>query len=165
MINKTNQPTQSTKFMKAYLQIIVKILFLTTLFCMQLCFIHYHQTPPLHIILLAYAYILFTSASMWQLSLLLFFLDTLTFIHTNVAGITIIALIPLSIFLDKIKKDFYINIIAPCLLIIAYQIFQIVLFTIVFHQNINLISFIINSFTNCTMFTFLWYCTKQPFHH
>ncbi len=150
--------------MKSYIKFFIKTLIIITLFCLQLCFACYQQNPAIHPLLLTYTYILFTLPSIATLTALMFFLDALTFMHTSIVGLTIIFLAPLSWFLLKTRKDIYNKAAAPCVLIIAYQIFYEFLLWKFLHYPLHPLAMIWTAFANCLLFIVLWRFTNQPFH-
>ncbi len=150
--------------MKSYFNFFIKTLTIITLFCLQLCLIRYQQSPVIHPLLIAYTYVLFTHPSITTLGTLIFFLDALTFIHTNMVGLTLVFLVPLSWFLLKTRKDIYNKAVAPCFLIFAYQLFYEILFLTFLNYPIHPCAMIWTAVINCSLFVALWHCTNQPFH-
>ena|SRR5258708_40002862 len=150
--------------MRLYFKTFIKALTLITLFCLQLCILRYGQSPIVQPLLIAYAYTLFTSASIATLATLIFFLDCLTLIHTGMAGLTFIFLIPLSWFLFKTKKDLYNKVAGPCFLIFSYEIFYSVIFFIFLKYPLHPLALLWATLVNCALFVSLWKIVNQPFH-
>ncbi|HSW76186.1 MAG TPA: hypothetical protein VLG50_04040 [Candidatus Saccharimonadales bacterium] len=150
--------------MKLYVKIILKALTLITLFCLQLCILRYEQSPVIQPLLIAYAYSLFTNASIITLAILMFFLDCLTLIYTGMAGLTFIFLTPLSWFLLKTKKDLYNKVAGPCFLIFSYELFYALIFFLFLKYPIHPLALLWATFVNSFIFIALWKMAQQPFH-
>jgi len=150
--------------MKFYINFFIKTLTIATLFCLQLCFICYQQTPAIHPLLLAYTYTLCTNPSIIMLTALMILLDALTFMRTNIVGLTIIFLAPLSWFLLKTRKDVYNKALAPCILITSYQIFYEFSLWKFLQYPLHPFAMAWTTFANCFLFVLLWHATNQLFH-
>lgn len=150
--------------MKFYIKLLLKPLAIITLFCLQLCFVCFQQNPAINPLLIAYAYMLFTTTPLFMLASMMFFLDSLTFISTNMVGLTCMFLAPVSWFLVKTRKDLYNKALAPCILIISYQVFYEFILYLFLQHPLHTLSMIWTCFANCFLFAALWHFTNQPFH-
>ncbi|MCX5923023.1 MAG: hypothetical protein NTU89_00475 [Candidatus Dependentiae bacterium] len=150
--------------MKFYIKLLIKTLAVITLFCLQLCFVCFQQSPAINPLLIAYTYALFTTTPLFMLASMMFFLDALTFISTSMVGLTCMFLAPVSWFLIKTRNDLYNKSLAPCILIIAYQIFYGIMLYLFLQYPLHPFSIIWTCFANCFLFITLWRFTNQPFH-
>jgi hypothetical protein len=148
---------------------LIFIIFFMTLLSVQLCLFAYEKHSQLNLLLILYVYVLFTNCSMSILSILAIMLDSMTYLSTQITGLTIIFLAATSWLALKIKDDMYNKIFIPLMFIFLYAIFYNMLLLYHVHHNWHTHEIIgrvlLTTLQNGISFIILWMLNRQTLHH
>jgi len=151
--------------MKYPTYILSSIFVLIILFCLQLCLLKYEHNTTINLLLIAYAYALFTPLSILITATLIVMLDMFNFLLTGYFGFISILLVLISWGALTIKDNFYNKLIMPVICIITYQLIESLLFYIALDCPPTLTAFLLSCIINNLCFVAIWYLTKQPLHN
>jgi hypothetical protein len=153
-----------TLIMKPYITAFLTAILLMTLLSLQFYLLACESHSQFNPLLIFYIYILSTNCSMTTLTFTGLMLDSMTYLTSEIFGITILFLTPLSWLTLKIKNDMYNKIVIPCLFVFFYAIFYNIALSFWLQKSIGLGLIFLSTIQNCAGFLFLWWASKQPFH-